>query len=223
MVVALAGYAIAALVLLFPASRLGGNLATTIAAALGLAVVAWFLVLVLLVTPARMWYGAQREMESMVQQQSNAAPTGMTGIAVSGQASVHMQNVHISVGGTPLPDVAQPQTRESSWLAEVYLSHRSFRIYDIPRDDDGIIRNRTFEDCDIYGPAVLVPLSGRLDGCSFEGDADTVLWELSPRQERIVGAIGLEDCIFRRCRFRRIGLAGTGEFIEKAREDFANA
>jgi hypothetical protein len=114
-----------------------------------------------------------------------------------------------------------PATAEES--AQRYIRGRTLRIAELARDDL-IIRSRTFEDCDIYGPAVLIAVgTGIMQECGFEGDAETVFWEIPAERVRIAGAIALEDCVFRRCRFSKIGLAGTREFIKKAREGFANA
>ena len=100
------------------------------------------------------------------------------------------------------------------WKAEQRLTHRSFRIVDLVSDDD-IITGRTFEDCTIYGPAVLTLLNDvTMDSNTFEGSRDALFWELPEERERVIGAIGLRDCRFRRCVFRRIGIAGKRGLIE---------
>ncbi|MDO8613729.1 MAG: hypothetical protein Q7R32_13060 [Dehalococcoidia bacterium] len=108
-------------------------------------------------------------------------------------------------------------------LAPAYLRGLTIRIADMVREDL-VIRDRTFEECEIFGPAVLIPLgAGVLQECSFEGDPASVFWEIPSGRVAIAGAIGLQDCVFKRCKFRRIGLAGPPEAIEKFRAGFLNA
>jgi hypothetical protein len=103
-----------------------------------------------------------------------------------------------------------------SWADERHITHRSFRIVDLAEEIDPIIRGRTFEDCTIYGPAVVLPLDYiTLEHNSFDGAPEAVLWEIPDERAVIIGAIGLIDCIFRRCRFQGIGVAGKRPFIER--------
>lgn len=75
---------------------------------------------------------------------------------------------------------------------------------------DGMVRNRTFINCLVVGPAVLAPL----EGTSIENnifttpDARAMFWIIEPNRPEIVGAVGLENCQFEECRFERIGFAG---------------
>lgn len=107
-----------------------------------------------------------------------------------------------------------------SWKDERHITHRSFRIVDLV-GDEYIIRGRTFEDCTIYGPAVVVPLDQiAFEHNSFDGPLEAILWEIPDEKNFIVGAIGLTDCIFRRCQFRGIGIAGNHSLIEKFVREF---
>ena len=74
------------------------------------------------------------------------------------------------------------------------------------------------------GPAI-VALTGNssLTNCNFEGDADSLLWEVSPTRSQVVGATELADCDFENCRFQGIGFAGPAEFAAKFRENIAEA
>lgn len=103
----------------------------------------------------------------------------------------------------------------ADWKEERHLTHRSFRIVDLVEDDD-IIEGRIFEDCTIYGPAVLAPLNDNtFSHNTFEADPAAFLWQVAEDRDRVVGAIGLRRCIFRRCIFRRIGLAGKQKFMDQ--------
>lgn len=77
------------------------------------------------------------------------------------------------------------------------------------------VKNMHYEDCIIQGPAVLIFLGNTsLDGCSFEGPPETITWEISPERQTVLGAVGFEDCVFLRCQFRGVGIAGNREFID---------
>lgn len=103
----------------------------------------------------------------------------------------------------------------SDWMNERHLDHRSLRIVDLV-SNDGMIVGRSFEDCTIYGRAVVVPLDGIVfERNTFEADPTALFWEIPENRDRIVGAIGLKNCAFRRCVFQQIGIAGTRQFIER--------
>lgn len=107
-------------------------------------------------------------------------------------------------------------------LMHSHLRDLAFRIVDLARDDQ-VIRNRTFEDCTIYGPAILVMTDGGiggLDSCSFDTpDLKTTFVEVLPDQ-RFFGAVGLSGCLFRRCRFIKIQIASDAAGIAKLSPGF---
>jgi hypothetical protein len=101
----------------------------------------------------------------------------------------------------------------TGWTTERDIRRRIFRLTDLVGDSD-ILDGRTFEECIIYGPAVVVPLDDvEISGSSFEGDANSMFWEIPESRQQVVGAIGLRECAFRRCSFRKIGLAGSAAAI----------
>jgi hypothetical protein len=82
--------------------------------------------------------------------------------------------------------------------------------------DDWRIRNRTFEDVEIVGPAVCAMISGvSLDGCTFEESAEMVFWEAP--DHGVIGLVGLESCTFRNCRFRGVAFLGVAEDVQEWR------
>jgi len=104
------------------------------------------------------------------------------------------------------------------WLKEKRLTHRSFRITDIPLIGEPILTGLTVEDSTVYGPAILAPLDGNsFDSIMFQTEAEGMLWEVT-QGKRIIGVIGLRQCAFRRCTFDGIGIAGPSELIGKFRE-----
>ncbi len=84
-----------------------------------------------------------------------------------------------------------------------------------------VIRGRTFEDCRIHGPAVLVEgytpeKTDLFAGSNFwKGNA---FWD-APEGEHHTGVIVLKNCTFRDCRFTNVGfLPPSGGFAETQRK-----
>jgi hypothetical protein len=101
-----------------------------------------------------------------------------------------------------------------------YLRGLSIRISDLAREDI-VIRDRTFEDCYIYGPAILVPHGmGMFHECGFEGDTSSLFITIA-EERSVIGVIALENCIFRRCHFRKIGFIVTPDIHERWVTDLA--
>jgi hypothetical protein len=87
------------------------------------------------------------------------------------------------------------------------------RLTDLLDGDNDVIEDREFEDCIILGPAVIAPFRCTFEYNVFEGKQDWVLLEV-PEGPRI-GIIAVRNCVFRRCRFRGIGIAGGQSLIAK--------
>ncbi len=72
-----------------------------------------------------------------------------------------------------------------------------------------VVKDRTFDDCDIYGPAVAAVMIGTdFIDCTFAeaGDRETLVWPPDMQRRGYLGVVGLENCIFRRCSFITVGL-----------------
>jgi hypothetical protein len=82
-------------------------------------------------------------------------------------------------------------------------------------DGEGWVIGQTFEDCEIDGPAVLVPSDNiTIEACKFPGPFERFAWPLPDRP--VFGPVGLRDCTFRRCTFtHRVGIASSEEFLNK--------
>ena len=83
---------------------------------------------------------------------------------------------------------------------------------------EGVIEKRSFKDCILEGPAVLLPVSGcRFDACNIGdsmGDArNLLLAPLGP--QKVTGVIPFKDCTFTNCSFLRVGFTGAPEFLEE--------
>jgi hypothetical protein len=83
--------------------------------------------------------------------------------------------------------------------------------------DEGAIRDKTFDGCEINGPAVVAPTDCNFDGCTFNGDPEALMWEV-PQGTRRIGLVGLVRCQFRNCTFTDIGMAGTPKTIADFRK-----
>ncbi|PLS84678.1 MAG: hypothetical protein CYG60_16645, partial [Actinobacteria bacterium] len=104
-------------------------------------------------------------------------------------------------------------------LMSRYLKGASFHIADLVRNETRI-RGWTFEDCTIYGPAVIATLAGTLihEPTWTAENVDYVLWDAHGGEDRRwEGLIGLQDCAFRRCTFVRIGILVKPEEAERIR------
>lgn len=98
------------------------------------------------------------------------------------------------------------------WMNEPEIEDRSFRITDLVHSEDPILVDRTFRNCTIYGPAVLVGIEDiEMVGNSLDGPLDAIFWEIPPERTAILGAVGLIRCRFYDCAFRGIGIGGPRE------------
>ena len=88
--------------------------------------------------------------------------------------------------------------------------------------DRPLIEGLSFEHCWILGPALLLLTDCELEACDFGGLPDErdggVLWVPAGGGTRVLGAIMVRQCIFRRCSFRGIGYTGNAETLEALRE-----
>lgn len=108
------------------------------------------------------------------------------------------------------------------FIADNYIRGRIIQLMDvIAPGARPVISNRTIEDCEIRGPAMICLLGGvTLDDNRFDGDNIDELFVEVVENRIIVGAIGLKDCVFRRCRFTKIGIIGSKKQIEEAKKGF---
>ena len=89
---------------------------------------------------------------------------------------------------------------------------------------ESVIKGKTFTDCVIQGPALIAVLSGTtFDGCNMGAASDAASLLFAPQGPRLVGAIGLQDCRFVRCRFVQIGYTGSPAFLEDMAQSLTRA
>lgn len=81
-----------------------------------------------------------------------------------------------------------------------------------------VIENKTFTNCVIEGPAVLLALSGvEFDACNLGvlNDDPRSLLLMPMAKNRVTGAIGFKNCRFVGCTFFAIGYTGPDGFIDQ--------
>jgi len=102
------------------------------------------------------------------------------------------------------------------------ISGGHFALFDLCRANiqaggGGVIEGRTFNECVIEGPAVMLVLEGvRFDGTNFGatgGDLRNMLFRpLSGSMA--IGAIPVRDCTFKNCQFVTLGITGSDDLLQ---------
>lgn len=102
------------------------------------------------------------------------------------------------------------------WTDQLHHVGETIAIADIPvpGTNEVILQRFVFEDCLIRGPAVLVFLGKPTEWEAPDfaaSNADNLFWDLPGDMVKPAGAVALDGCVFRRCRFERITLAASAE------------
>ncbi|WP_406852432.1 hypothetical protein WEU32_00125 [Brevundimonas sp. BH3] len=84
------------------------------------------------------------------------------------------------------------------------------------RRGENAVIGKTFRNCMIEGPAVLLPLGAcNFDGCNMgdaQGDIRNLLLQpMGP--QKVTGTVAFQDCQFINCQFIRVGFTGTPDFL----------
>lgn len=86
------------------------------------------------------------------------------------------------------------------------------RIPELIDPTDGSIHGWVFEDCDVYGPAVLIGVDDSpIVACDLGPSAEAVFWLVEDGRDLIAGATKIRDCRFEGCRFHNVGFVETPE------------
>jgi hypothetical protein len=87
---------------------------------------------------------------------------------------------------------------------------------------DGAVRDVEFVDCQVNGPALIVPRDSEFTDCGWDtNDVEALLWEIAPSRTIVIGPVLVERCRFLACRFTRVGIAGPAAAITQWRESLA--
>ena len=130
-----------------------------------------------------------------------------------------MKRIRISL--SPTPNSEDLASRKHEYVPDTYIRGRITYLIDLlVPGAQPIISGRTIEDCEIRGPAMIALLGGTtITSGTFDGDIGSLFVEVVDKRY-ILGAIGLQDCVFRRCRFVAIGIIGTREQFEMLKQAF---
>jgi hypothetical protein len=121
-----------------------------------------------------------------------------------------MTDMHDEAFGREL--VARTEfTGESIWLPMLAVHHLNA--------GQTVITGKTFTDCLIEGPAVMVAIKDvALDGCNMGVTSNPMNLMYKPLGDMIIGAVGVSDCRFVRCRFVQVGFTGPEPFLNELAE-----
>lgn len=112
--------------------------------------------------------------------------------------------------GTPTGDDLVGRTefnQEAIWLPMFVVQHWNA--------GQMFIKDKTFTDCLIEGPAVMAVMNGTVfDSCAMgtTKDARTLLYR-PVSQDKMAGVVGFSNCRFVRCRFVQVGFTGSDELV----------
>jgi len=89
-----------------------------------------------------------------------------------------------------------------------YLRGLSVQLADLARDNP-IIHDRTFEDCDLYGPAIVFFEGCMCTECRYDAASAEDLCIVISEPRNLIGVIMFSRCVLRRCRFKNVGMIAT--------------
>ncbi|MBN2128441.1 MAG: hypothetical protein JW741_03055 [Sedimentisphaerales bacterium] len=111
----------------------------------------------------------------------------------------------------PVPEPASLATPDT--LIAPLLKDLSIRLADLTREDF-VIRKKTFENCHIYGPAIILPKgTTTILRATFEKSPDISFLETS--NKKVWGAVTLYDCTIIDCALHKISIMGSAEQIAR--------
>jgi hypothetical protein len=122
------------------------------------------------------------------------------------------------------------EQREVDPLAKE-ISGGHFALFDLYRANiqnggGAIIEGRTFTDCYIEGPAVMLVLEGtHFEGVNFGptgGDLRNILFR-PMSGERAIGSVPVRNCTFRNCQFHTLGITGSDDLLQMLVDQVASA
>ena len=114
----------------------------------------------------------------------------------------------------------QPVGLTDNEFARPYLKGYNLRLEDLA-DAAQVIHDRTFEDCWIYGPAIVVGYSDNFfRHPTFLAKTFESLFLIVPDHTELTGAILLRNCTFINCHFMGVQFIGSANQIGEMRRTF---
>ncbi|GAA0870594.1 hypothetical protein GCM10009116_24310 [Brevundimonas basaltis] len=129
----------------------------------------------------------------------------------------------------PTPTRSAEQREVDPLATEISGGH--FALFDLYRANiqnggGAILEGRTFSDCFIEGPAVMLVLEGtHFEGVNFGptgGDLRNILFRPMSGQ-RAIGAVPVRNCTFRNCQFHTLGITGSDDLLQMLVDQVASA
>jgi len=101
-----------------------------------------------------------------------------------------------------------PQPSDRSRRMPRHITGKTIQITDLA-DDNGRVADRTIEDCEVWGPAILITYKDQIDKCVMD-DVEHVTpgpreWNAARIGDDPAGSVRLIRTVFKRCRFHNIG------------------
>jgi hypothetical protein len=99
--------------------------------------------------------------------------------------------------------------KEAVWLPMLAVQHWNA--------GEMAIRDKTFTDCVIEGPAVMAVMNGTFfENCAMGTTTDVRSLLYRPvSDQKMAGVVGVGNCRFVRCRFVQIGFTGSEDLVEQ--------
>jgi hypothetical protein len=130
------------------------------------------------------------------------------------------QTAPVTALDTPSPQAHPESVKQLATpaeLAQPVIRDRQVRVVDIPRSLDGWIRQKTFVDCDLVGPAIIYPplceMVGVMFGLPFFQSVESILWPRNPQTRAVCGIIGMAQCRFQGGQTFNLGFTGDDAFL----------
>jgi hypothetical protein len=192
------------------------------------------LVTVGLINHAANWHAAHRNHAVAVGSGTTINAQNIESVAVHG--GPQSENAPSAGSSQVMPQNSQGQTSglyppiRNDELSQANIRNRTIYIADYAwkvralRWTNAVIIGRRFEDCRIYGPAVLAPMNtGQVEGHTFFDcgwtEGGNAFWMPRPiGHPSFVGLIGLLDCAFVKCEFTQVGIVVPPEDYERYKE-----
>ncbi|MCI0555768.1 MAG: hypothetical protein L0287_32885 [Anaerolineae bacterium] len=140
-----------------------------------------------------------------------------------------------SSGRTPINDTSsqtQPTTqkeihgKDGDFVPQAKKSFRNeeVKLANLHTDINPSLDGYIFDTCLIRGPAMLLLNRGQILGktriLDTEGNLENILIEIPEERRKIGGVVQLNNCVFKDCTFRWVGIIGSKEQIDQIRNLF---
>ena len=115
----------------------------------------------------------------------------------------------------PLRPIATDEELAGTLIEKRRLSlFEVFRV-SLQRTGEMIVVGKTFRNCTLEGPCLLLTTDGSvIENCNLGdalGDMRNLLF--APIGDKVIGALVFADCRFEGCHFANVGFTGSPEFL----------